>query len=456
MHGWTRSDVLGVALAVLTAGWVTMIALATPVPASDLPTYLALAREGVWDVDLWTDAAGTTFVNATLGYQRLCWALFLMGGWPLLVALHGSAVGVALAGAAVLGWLRGRGPGAAAAAVVASALVLQNHAARPQTLAFALAVVGLALLLRPGTSRRRWLAWTVLLAVWANLHGSFLVGLGLAACSALRPGRRAVLAAALVGSLCTPWGLDLFVYAWENSSRPAARGLAEWGRPGLDPIGLRLWPVLAWAAWRGWRARPPLWEVAPLLGLALLACTGVRHAAWAGIIGGPLVAGWLPSRDSTPATGAWRVGLWAAVALTVAGLVRFLPWIAGPLVPERSSDAWLEGQAPVEAFDVLAGELRPTRICVPFAQGGLLRWRLGPGWTVPADVRVWVLDDDAWAVYRETREIADGCALLIDRQAEPGLVVQAKNWRELYRDDRWTVRVPWPHPDRVLRQDPEP
>jgi hypothetical protein len=144
------------------------------------------------------------------------------------------------------------------------------------------------------------------------------------------------------------------------------------------------------------------------------------------------------------------------VALTAAGLVRFLPWIAGPLVPERSSDAWLEGQAPVEAFDALAGELRPTRICVPFAQGGLLRWRLGPGWTVPADVRVWVLDDDAWAVYRETREIADGCALLIDRQAEPGLVVQAKNWRELYRDDRWTVRVPWPHPDRVLLQDPEP
>ncbi len=455
MPGWTRRDVLGVALALLVSGWVTMVALATPVPASDLPTYLALAREGVWDVDLWTDLAGSSFVNATLGYQRLCWGLFLLGGWPLLVAVNGLAVGATLGGAAWLGWRRGEGMGAAAAAVVASALVLQNHAARPQTLAFGLAVIGVGLLVAEARSRWGVWAWAVLLCVWANLHGSFVIGLGLAGCAALRPGRWPVLVAAVLGALCTPWGPELFVYVWENSSRPASRGLAEWGRPGLDPIGLRLWPVLIGAAYWGWRARPPVWEALPLLGLGLLACTGVRHAAWVGVVGGPLVAGWLARRPSAEAPFHWRIGLGGAAALTLAGLVRFLPWVAGPPVPERSSDAWLEGQAPIEAFDLLAGELEPTRVCVPFGQGGLLRWRLGDGWTVPADVRVWLPDDEAWAAYLETRGTAGSCALLIDRAREAGLEQQTLSWREVYRDDRWTVRVPWDHPKRVLRVVPD-
>ena len=455
MTGWTRSDVLGVALALLVGGWVTMVALATPVPASDLPTYLALAREGVWDVDLWTDLAGSPFVNATLGYQRLCWGLFLLGGWPLLVTVNGLGVGVALGGAAWLGWRRGAGRGAAAAAFLASVLVLQNHAARPQTLAFALAVIGVGLLVGDSGARWRGLAWAVLLCVWANLHGSFVIGLGLAGCAALRPGQRHVLVAAVLGSLCTPWGPELFVYVWENSRRPASRGLAEWGRPGLDAIGLRLWPVLVWSAYRGWRARPPLWEALPLLGLALLACTGVRHAAWVGVVGGPLVAGWLAPRASEVAPPSWRLGLGCAGALTLAGLIRFLPWVAGAPVPDRSSDAWLEGQAPIEAFDALAGEVEPTRVCVPFGQGGLLRWRLGEGWTVPADVRVWLPDDAGWEAYLETRGTAGSCPLLIDRSRAAGLEEQTLRWREVYRDDRWTVRVPWDHPRRILRSAPD-
>jgi len=440
--GWTRSDVLGLALAVLGVGWVTMVALATPVPASDLPTYLALAREGVWDQELWTDAAGGSFVNATLGYQRLCWGLFQLGGWPMLVALHGLAVGAALGGAGWLGWRRGRGWGAAVGAGMAAALVFQNHAARPQTLAFALAVAGVALLLAPRAHGWHRLAWWALLALWANLHGSFLVGLGLAACATLRSGRAWALGLALLGSLSTPWGPELFVYAWENSSRPAARGLTEWARPGLDPVGLRLWPALALLAWRGWRHRPPLWALLPVVGLGVLACTGIRHAAWVGVVGGPLVAGWLAPGSPEPAPPAWRWVLSGAVGLVALGLLRFLPWLAGPPHPERLGDAWLEGQAPVEAFDALAARLEPTRVCVPFAQGGLLRWRLGPGWTVPVDVRVWIPDDTGWAAYLETRETAGDCPLLVDRMREPGLEAQTNGWRELYRDARWTVRVP--------------
>lgn len=453
MKDWTRSDVLGLALGLLVAGWVTMVALATPVPPSDLPTYLALARDGVWDVDLWTDAAGARFVNATLGYQRLCWGLFLVGGWPLVVALHGLSVGAALFGAVGLGWQRGRGRGAAVAGVLAASLVLQNHAARPQTVAFALGVVAVGLFLRPSRSRWAPLAWWALLAVWANVHGSFLVGLALAGCGVLRPGARRAgllaLGAALVGSLCTPWGDALFVYAWENSSRPAARGLAEWGRPGLDAVGLRLWPALAALGWWGLRARPPAWQVLPVLGLAALACTGVRHAAWVGLVAGPIAAGWLPARASAPAPSGWRWGLGGAVGLVVVGLLRFLPGVAGPPSPGRLGDAWLEGDAPVEALEALGRMVRPSRICAPFAQGGLVRWRLGPGWTVPVDVRVWLADDGGWQAYLETRQEATDCVLLIDRVREPHLEQQTQGWREPHRDERWSVRVPRDHPGWV-------
>ncbi len=294
-----------------------------------------------------------------------------------------------------------------------------------------------------GGTRWRLGAWFLLLAIWANLHGSFLVGLGLAASCALQRGRRWEWLAALAGALCTPWGLELFVYAWSNSSRPASRGLNEWARPGLDSVGLRLWPsllLLAFVGARGARHKPTEWL--PVLGLGLLACTGLRHAAWVGVVGGPLLAGWLPTSNSDEAPRSWGLGLGAVGLLVLSGLVRFLPWVAGPPVPERPGDSWLEHNAPVEALDVLAGVVDPTQVCVPFAQGGLVRWRLGRGWTVPVDVRVWLADDASWSAYLETRTTPGECPLLIDRLREPELERATNGWKELWRDSRWTLRVP--------------
>jgi hypothetical protein len=330
--------------------------------------------------------------------------------------------------------------------MLASALLFQNHAARPQTLAFPLAILGVSLLLDERQTRWRPVAWIALLAVWANLHGSFVVGLGLATCSALRPQRRIEALAAALGALCTPWGLELFVYVWQNSSRPATRGLNEWARPGLDAIGLRLWPALAVMTWLAWRNRAKWWEWLPVLGLGLLACTGLRHAAWVGVVGGPLAAGWLAADDAQGASVALRRLLVAVCLLVAAGLVRFLPWVAGPPVPERPGSAWLEGQAPVEAVEALGRRLEPTQVCVPFALGGLVRWHLGPGWTVPVDVRVWMADDESWDRYLAGRETPGECPLLIDRLREPGLELATRAWREAYSDDRWAVRVPRTHP----------
>ncbi len=437
-----RDDALGLALAVLCAGLLTMVALATPVPASDLPTYLAMAREGVWDVDAWTWAAGEPFVNGSLGYQRLIWGVFVVGGWPLVVGVHGAAIGATVFGAAGLGWRGAGGRGAALGALMTGALVLQNHAARPQTLAFPLGVVAVALLLGEGRGRGKAAAWALLLALWANVHGSFPVGLGLAACAGLRPGRRWELPAALAGCLCTPWGLSLFGYVAANSLVPAQRGLGEWGGPGLDPIGLRLWPALALAAWLGLRRRPTLGHWLPVLGLGVLALTGIRHVAWFGLVAGPLVAGWIRPVTSAPARRLHRGVLVLAVGLVAVGLLRFSPWIAGPPVPDRAGDNWLEARAPVEALDALAGATPPREVCVPFAMGGLVRWRLGRGWTVPVDVRVWLFDDPTWEQYRATRSEAADCVLLIDRQREPHLQEATESWKELYRDQEWTLRVP--------------
>ncbi|MCP4808308.1 MAG: hypothetical protein GY913_33550 [Proteobacteria bacterium] len=425
------TDWLGLALAVGAGVILVMVTLNTPVPASDVPTYLAMARDGEWDVVMGTLADGRSFVNAAWLFQRGAYGAFRLGGWELLVALNAAAVAAALGLAGVAGWNRARGPGAGLAVFLASMLMLQNTAMRPQTTVYALA---LAVLLAPRV-------WQVALVsiLWANLHGSFILAPVFAAIGAPHGRLRHVVVASLAG-LVTPWGWRTFAYVLDNSSLPADRGLDEWSAPDLlTPLGVRLFFVLVLGVGLALRKRPPRTEVIAFAVLGGLALTGVRHVAWLGLAAGPLIAGWLPPVGEGTARHARTVFL-AVAAIALVGLVRFAPWLRDAPTP-RATDAWLEPQAPVEALALL-DELEPGLVHVPFQQGGLVRWR-HPEWRTQADVRVWLYTDEEWAAYETSRVDPDGL-VLVDRRREPWLDRSTADWTVLHQDTRWSLRSPRP------------
>ncbi len=425
--GWpTQRDSLGLALALGSGLILVMVTLATPVPASDMPAYLGLARDGVLSVDAGTWAAGREHVNGSWLFQRIAWWGYQLGGWPLLVAANALFVGLALALVARLGWLRAAGLGAGLAVFFASTLMLQNTAMRPQTMAFLLAA---AVMLAPR-------AWQVgaLTALWANVHGSFVLAPALALIRGPSPRRAAV---AAVAWLANPFTYRLLGYVLDNSSLPAARGLDEWSATELlSPIGARLFVGLVVALGLGLRRKPPRFELVLAGVLGLLALGSVRHVAWFGLIVGPLVVGWLP-----PWQGQARFGRHALAVMGLVcalGLFRFAPWVAGPPT-DRAQDAWLEPQAPIEVLRALDGQA-PGELNAPYRVAGLVRWR-HPRWTVRVDHRIWLYSDEEWALYEHGRLRPDG-PVLIDRRREPWLEIWTSEWAVLAEDELWSLRSP--------------
>ncbi len=125
---------------------------------------------------------------------------------------------------------------------------------RAQTLALPLfaAVTWLLVEARDGVSRRTFVVWP-LLVVWANIHGSVVLGVGLTVALALTQlvRRRATAATALLaGVACltpfaTPYspGRILDYYRLFLVDRPFAGIVREWERTGLEVITVVFWAL---------------------------------------------------------------------------------------------------------------------------------------------------------------------------------------------------------------------
>ena len=170
--------------------------------------------------------------------------------------------------------------------------------ARPQMFSVLLFAVELWLLEVARTRPRIALAIPFLMPLWANLHGAFVVGLGLVAIEVVaavwrwdRPGVVRFLvvgAVSAVGLLANPWGARVLAYAALLPANRAVSGMVtEWAPASIrDPAGAMLLAalgvlVLAVARSRA-HARVPeqLLRMALLAGLALWA---VRASVWFGL-----------------------------------------------------------------------------------------------------------------------------------------------------------------------------
>jgi hypothetical protein len=236
----------------------------------------------------------------------------------------GLAAATALSAAATLGLLlrlllRSLAPIHALLATALAWHLISGHIlARPHIFALPILVVWAAALVKARDDDRAPRLWLVpLMVLWANLHGSFIFGLALAALFAAeamiaapdwRARRRAARgwllfgALSLLAALVTPFGVEGLLQPFRLLGMSfALAALMEWGSPDFQhyqPLEIWLMVVLAAAFSLRWRLPAP--RLVMLLLLLHMALQHRRHVEILGLIAplllAPALAHQLPDR----------------------------------------------------------------------------------------------------------------------------------------------------------------
>ena len=264
-------------------------------------THLALPLQDPFSHSL----AGAVWVPHEWLAEIILALVYDAAGWSGLVLLGAAcfATGMALLTRYLLRCFE---PFSALIAVtLGAALVLGHLLVRPHLLALPLLVIWSGELFAArdiGSAPPRWLL--PLMALWANLHGSFMFGLALVlflgAEATLLSGRRMPEARrwglfgllAVAASLMTPNGVAGFVEPFRLTMMPALQAsFSEWVSPNFQsfqPLEIWLLGMIALGFTTGIRLPPH--RLLLLLALCHMALAHVRHAELLGLIGPLAVA----------------------------------------------------------------------------------------------------------------------------------------------------------------------
>jgi hypothetical protein len=364
------------------------------------------------DVLAWT-TAGRPWLDQNWGAQLALYGIWRLGGFPLLTVVH-AALAVAT-WALVAAACRRRTAnlrliaGAVLAGYAASAAAFS---VRPQMFSLLLFTVELYLLEVARTRPRAALAIPLLMPLWANLHGAFIVGIGLlvieAAAAAWRRDRAGVVrhllvaVAGVAGLLVNPWGVRVLGYATSlPTNRVVTRIVSEWGPTNLRQLAgvlavgaIGLLVVALVRAPAPGRVPEQLLRMAVLGGLALWA---VRGVAWFGLalpVALCALARERPPRPAADDRGTPAVSVLVLVGLAVA-LVASAPPLGRTLFGPRPEMTF----APVAAADWLAANPQPGRMLNYQPWGSYLEFRLGPAVQVAFDSRIELPPAGRWSDY---------------------------------------------------------
>ena len=364
------------------------------------------------DVLAWT-TAGRPWLDQNWGAQLVMYGLWRLGGFPLLTVVNGALAVATWALVAAACRRRTANLRLIAGAVLAGyAASAAAFSVRPQMFSLLLFTVELYLLEVARTRPRAALAIPLLMPLWANLHGAFIVGIGLlvieAAAAAWRRDRAGVArwllvtVASVAGLLVNPWGAQVLDYAISLPTNRTVTGIvSEWG-----PTSVRhLAGILALAA-IGLLAvaltRAPQPERAPeqLLRMALLAVLAVwaiRATAWFGLALPVALCALARERPPRPASEDRGSPVVSGLVLAVlaAALVAAAPPLGRNLFgarPEMTS-------APRAAADWLAANPQPGRMFNYQPWGSYLEFRLGPATQVAFDSRIELPPAERWSRY---------------------------------------------------------
>jgi hypothetical protein len=431
------------------------------IPQSDLFTYTVPDSPYIYQGWL----AGVVFV-----------LLYHLGGPGLIVVANALLITLAYGILWAICHQAGQHPHLATGCTFAALVVSAgNWAARPQTFSTFLFALFLLILLRFRRGQRAPL-WLLppLTALWANLHGAFVLGPALLGASlvgevgkTMLPGRPfpvlprssrlkllAATFAALVAPIANPIGWRIFGYVRSIQSNAIIRRfMAEWKPPRIDEaIGavfflsvLALFLLLLYR-----RHRPDPVEALWLVGMTWLALGGVRSILWYSFVMAVLGAQALAIRSAARPipTERWQ----ARVNLTLLGILFLLalltlPWFKGILPLPLHLQGAISYDTPVQTADFIESEALKGRIFHRMEYGGYLFWRFYPERRVFIDSRVELFPSRIWDEYGLVSDGAAGTEalledhgveiLLLDTRFQAGLVEWAQNsarWQPRYEN----------------------
>ncbi|HZI50358.1 MAG TPA: hypothetical protein VFE29_00920 [Terriglobia bacterium] len=380
-------------------------------------------------------AEGRPFILQNWLGELIYYWTYQAGGFPLLVLL--GALLTVTAFLLMYRLCRDATPHARIVALVGFLAALANYGfLRPQTYSFLLFSAFYLVLWRYREHGwdRLWIL-PPLMAVWANLHGAFVMGLALIALYAGSEGLRRlidprrtdamstaqlrklllVFGICCLATLINPEGYRIYDYVRSVLLDAGSQQLvAEWQPPSVNTLlGFLLFYcpfLLAIVVFIRGRVKPDLTEMVLFFAFAILGLSSIRNAAWFGTIAFPLIARYLPlvdlsplyplrrfnaadqlSQTASPDAGTsqvyGRINLVLLVA-AVAVLVTQSPWLR----PALTGKSLLAEQTPIGAADFIEKQGITGRIFHPQEFGDYLIWRLWPQQKTLVDGRVHLFD----------------------------------------------------------------
>jgi hypothetical protein len=411
-------------------------------------------------VDLFSfTQAGRPFVYQNwLGEVLYDWT-YRLGGFELLILFNTMLLLFALLPILHLCLQANGQRRVAALCSLVAAIVLGMYSnVRPQVYSFVLFAVFYWILwqYREGHRNLLW-ALPLLMVLWVNVHGAFILGvvliaifLGAETVRRLWHGPRAdvltsralaqltlILVLTVVAILANPQGYHVFGYVRQLQADPASQQLVtEWQVPDITrlndvlvffaPLFLSLLVLL----YR--RGRLNLTELGLFLGFAIFGLSAMRNGIWFALVVAPLLARHLAELDVAnllsethaaphlrvlvarlkrprqgPRVNHYRLN-WAMLICLFLFTVLLSPWVRPHLKSEQLRPQLVEQGTPIGAMDYIAEHGLTGNIFHPQDYGDYLIWRLWPQQRSFIDGRVHLYplefvadyllaqDDDQW------------------------------------------------------------
>jgi hypothetical protein len=437
----------------------------------------------------WILPPDTPFIYGSWLAEWLLYQIYQLGGLALIVFVRNLLL---LASYAVVGleaWRRSRSWRWAALAIAGAGLItINNVTVRPQIFAWLLFALTMWIVgsYRAGqTGRRTLLVLPLLMIAWVNLHGSFVIGIGLLGLSAigatlntglqkpqaLPPARlrelwliTALTSAAIV---VNPRGVLIVEYVRNLLLNPGVQQyVTEWQPPALLQFPGILLPLALVCIALGWVRHPTridLTDVGLLIAFAFLGASSMRNLLWFGMIAWPIAAGALVgSRRQQRATRGVPLATYSLAVVLCVPLVIVQP----PFKPDLDlppmfrgmggsipDGAFMDGMTPVQAVAWLHNHTLPpgARVFHDMMYGSYLMWAL-PDVQVHTDGRIELYPLDVWMQYRRIIRGENAIAELHQIGATHALLSRSNNselidilaapdsgWRETYRDDHTMI-----------------
>jgi hypothetical protein len=451
-------------------------------------------------VDLFSfTRAGQPFIHQAWLGEVLYYLTYQMGGFQLLIAFNTMLL--LLASAPILHLCleaSHRLRVAVLCSFVAAIMLGFFGSMRPQSYSFVLFAVFYWILWGYRDGRRDYL-WALppLMVLWVNLHGAFVLGIGLIGLvlgtEAIRRAARGpqpdtlatsalaklalVLALTVLASLANPEGYQVYSYVRQLQLDPASQQFVkEWQVPDVkQPVGILIFfgPFFLALLVFFYTGSPlNLTELGLFLAFAVFGLAARRNGIWFALIVAPMLArhalglrvpnlldwwrgqSYLRSRPQRPARPRQgrppaRYALnWIILICLLLFTVTLSPWVRPHLKSERLSGQLVDEHTPVGAMDYIAEQGLAGNIFHPQTYGDYLIWRLWPQQRSFLDGRVHLYDeslvkdyilvfqDEQWESRLAKYDI-QYLLLPADEENSEAVVEDARgstNWTLLYED----------------------